>query len=138
MQVVALDWREASAGPIQTTLNRANPSQGCLFKVPKDRCCESKERVWTQPSPRSTLASFERDGMECCWQGLRRDAVRFQGGEHPAEPRRVGITAGQRHPNLARYHANLRADLEQLPPDGAALRFLQLGARQGRPPQRLQ
>jgi hypothetical protein len=49
-------------------------------------------------------------------------------GEHTGEQCGIRITAGQRHPNLAHCHPDLRANLEQFPPDGSALRFLQFGA----------
>ena len=41
-------------------------------------------------------------------------AARLQSGEHAGKQRGVRITAGQRHPNLAHRHPNLRANLEQL------------------------
>ena len=69
---------------------------------------------------------------------LRGDDTCLQGDEHVSKQCGAGITCGQRYPNLAHRHPDLRADLEQLQSDGAALRLFQFGARECDAPQRLQ
>src|SRR2546421_10254436 len=72
-----------------------------------------------------------------CASELRRNTTGLKMGEHTSEKKGVGITFGQRPPDFAHGPPNLCANFEQLQPDGPALCFLQFGARQRGPPQRL-
>src|SRR5450759_1944106 len=93
----------------QAAKNRGN-GRRCCPPMLQMGLCEAAEEGMNTLCPWSFAGQVM--GMEKWPTELPCRSARLKSGEHLSKQCGVGITLGQRHPNLSHRHPDLRADLE--------------------------